>query len=226
MSVSFVRVETTRLTFDLETRALPEEQLFERFNPEFKPRGNLTDPNKIKADLLAKRQDWLDESTLRAERSQILALGFTTDAGETVNCLHGENEVDDILRPFLDGLDKTGWDNDTFLEVSGFNILDFDLPFFRRRCILNRVPFPFYNAANRWHPWTFKTFDAMVDWQCGTKREPFVSLETLGKALGICGDLGDWKEFVPTYAEDKEKALDYVRGHVRATAKVIEAMKI
>lgn len=214
-------VKPTRLTFDLETRALPEGELLLRFNPVFEPKRTLVDPNKIKADVLAKRQDWLDESTKRAERSQILALGFTTDGGETITCLHGENEIDAILRPFISVLETH-----PVLEVSGFNILDFDLPFFRRRCLINRIPFPFYDASNKWHPWTFKTFDAMVDWQSGNRRDPFISLDTLAKALGIEGKSGDWREFVKLYETDREKALDYVRSDVRTTAKVVEAMRV
>lgn len=214
-----IYVERQRITFDLETKAHPEDELFARFSPVFEPKRSLVDPNKIKADVLAKRQDWLDESTLRAERSRILALGYTLDGGETVTCLHGEDEVRDILLPFIQLIDEK-----LIVELCGFNILGFDLPYFRRRCLLNRVPFPFYNSGDKWNPWTFATFDAMVDWQCGNRQDN-ISLDTLARALGIEERKGDWREFAKLYETDPDKALEFVRSEVRLTSKVVEAMR-
>ena len=61
--------------FDIETGALPLAEL-EAIMPEFEPSKVLKDPEKIKADIEAKRAEWIDRAALSPVSGQVLAIGY------------------------------------------------------------------------------------------------------------------------------------------------------
>ena len=208
----------THLFFDIESEALPEAELLARFNPTFEANKTLKDPEKIAADLATKRQSWLDESALRAERGRILCIGAMKPGGNQV--VISEGDEDAILRRFITTVEA--YKGATFC---GFNIMGFDLPFIRRRCIINGIPFPFYNRSDKWKPWMFKTYDPMIDWQCGDYKAPYIGLVTLAKALGIpAEDDGIGAKFGETWRTNKPAALAHCVRDVELCAKVCERM--
>ncbi len=226
-----------RITFDIETRPHPDalaihEPLFTPAEiPDYKPDSRLKDPEKVaanfaevarknlgrvaeqKADVDAQREKWLSDGALRAERGQVLAIGYKLK-GE-VGIFEGNERA--ILIEFLNVLAHAAKLSAT---VSGFNILNFDLPFIRRRCIILGIPFPFYNRTDKWKPWAFPVYDAMVDWQCGNYRDGFVSLDAVARALGVGKKTGSGKDFSALYESDREAALSYLRNDVNLTDEV------
>jgi len=137
-----------------------------------------------------------------------------------VNCYEGCDERV-IIETFLSVLSLAVRNGRT---VCGFNILGFDLPFIRRRCIILGIPFEFYNRENKWQPWAFSTYDAMLDWQCGNYRDANISLDTLSRALGVGKKTGSGADFAKLYAEDRDAALAYLRNDVLLTDAVCERM--
>src|SRR5687768_14126000 len=103
--------------FDVESSAQPDEQLA-KLKPEFKPDGRLKDPEKVKADLLAKEQAWKDGAALDAKYGMVLCIGLLDDDG--VQFLTGPEP--DIIKAFW-ALFEDG------SRMVGFNVKGWDLPF-------------------------------------------------------------------------------------------------
>lgn len=201
------------ITFDIETEPLDSEHLIQTYEPKFEANRTLKDPLKISSDLSAKQDAWIADSALYAERARVLAIGFKTDGKFEI--LEGSEKT--ILTECI----KRMFFRENYI-FAGFNILGFDLPFIRRRCILNCVTFPFYDRSNKWSPWKIRTFDAMVDWS-GTSRDT-ISLDTLARALGVGKKNESGKDFAALYKTDREKALAYLENDLEITAKVCERM--
>ncbi len=199
---------------DVETEANPEAESI--FQPTFKPNGTLKDPEKIKADLAQKRLDWIGDGALYAERGRILAIGYNIDG-----CFYCyDDDEKSLLEGFISTIRHNVFEGYT---ICGFNILDFDLPYIRKRCLILGIPFPFYDRSNRWNPWTFPVFDAMKDWTCGKYNE-YVSLDTVARALGVGQKTGNGKDFAKLFREDKEKAIEYLSNDLELSYKFCERM--
>lgn len=206
-----------KITFDIETGPLPASVLIERFNPTFEAAKNIKDPDKIAADIAAKKAEWLDKSALHAERGEILAIGYKVN-DQPIEIIEGEEPG--LLIAWLSVMN-----NRKSHVFHGFNILDFDLPFIRRRCVINGIRFPFYDSGDKWKPWKVATYDAMKDWCFGNYRE-FVSLNTVARALGVGVKNGSGDMFHELYKTDKEKARDYLRNDVQLTYDVCERLTL
>lgn len=210
------------IVFDIETApAKSDDELLKQFEPKFEPNGTLKDPIKIASDLAQKRIAWLAESALHAELGKILAIGYKKKDTE-IKLIHGEDEGV-LLQEWIRVMGRHAKD-----IFAGFNILDFDLPFIRRRCFINRIVFPFYSRSDKWKPWTFPVYDAMADWASGAyKRDKGaqISLNNLSRGLGIGGkDTGIGARFSEVYRENQEEALAYLEHDVRITWEVCRRM--
>jgi DNA polymerase elongation subunit (family B) len=236
------------IVFDIETSPLPESELFAKFDPKFEvssslkeptPNRSLKDAAKVEAnlaevaekrkawledcatDLHQQKQDWIAQGALRAERGQILAFGYRAfipnETTSVFQAIHGQNEVA-VLSEILNVFHH--YRNYTF---AGFNILDFDLPFIRRRLIANRMPCPFYNRSDKWKPWTVTTYDAMKDWACGVYGDR-IKLDDLARGLGIGCKNGSGADFAELYYRDPSAALEYLENDIDLTCGVVEAM--
>lgn len=233
------------ICFDIETGPLPEDELFQKFDPQFEvsaellkrepmPHKGLKDPDKVAANLIEveekhkawemecemnliqQRQDWINQGALRAERGKLLAFGYSTD-GREVKIIHGHDEkrvLSDVIG--LIRLHK----NDTFC---GFNIINFDLPFIRRRCIVNGIRFPFYSRSDKWKPWIIDLYDAMDDWGCRVYGDR-VKLDDLARGLGAGKKNGDGAGFAELYNTNQAAALDYLGNDILITYRVCERM--
>lgn len=203
--------------FDIETGPLDPEWQLATFEPEFKADGRLKDPEKIAADIDAKASAWIEDSPLRAERGQVLAIGYSFN-GKDVQISSGDDESE-ILRCFTQML-ATHSDKLTF---AGFNILCFDLPFIRRRCVILGIPFPYYNQRDKWNPWKFETYDAMVDWQSGNRQDS-ISLDKLARGLGVGKKNGNGAMFHKLLKTDPGAAMGYLENDVLTTYAVCEKL--
>ncbi len=230
--------------FDIETGPGNESDLVAKFNPVFEPDATikepkldtrLKDPAKVaqaQEDLAIKRMDWqeaiarsvqekrdqwIQASCLRAERGEIVAIGYST--GTEISLSHGKE--DKVLRDFLQALTLAVENGFT---ICGHNIEAFDLPFIRRRCMMRQIPFKFYNKDDKWKPYRFVTFDTMKQWQSGDFKAQCVSLNDLAVAFGVGKKNGDGAMFWKTYRENQEEALLYLRNDVEMTIGVANRM--
>jgi hypothetical protein len=204
---------TNLIALDIETAPLPDSLAL--FDPSFEPDKRLTDPAKIEAALEAKRLDWLADGALKAERGKIIAFGYCVNGGKVFTHLSDDEAtlLPLILRVLQDVGDGT---------LVGHNLTGFDLPFIRRRCWMTGLAFPFAKA-DKWNPWTFRTFDTMKEWQLGNSRD-MVSLDSLARGFGLGGKLGNGKDFAALMRTDKDAARDYLVRDVELSFKVAERM--
>lgn len=199
------------LIIDIETCALPEAQL--RF-PEFEANKTLKDPEKIKADLERKKQEFISEAALYAERATVLVVGMMNSNKETTFIEGSEKDV----------LNKT-WE--LYLECShhiiGHYIKGFDIPFLMRRSWMNGIIPPHSLMDGRYLNRNIK--DTMEAWACGTKDT--ISLHNLCLALGLNGKMGNGKDFAPKYHQggsQRQEALEYLASDLLLTHQAANKM--
>lgn len=153
-----------RMFFDIETQANPENL---GLAPEPKPAVNLKDPEKIAADIAAKKQALIDMAALDPDYGKVLSIGYATDVdgpimtyavGQCVNLEIANVDTDageitylevllteeDLLRHF--------WNifTDCRGHCVGYNILGFDLPYLLRRSMALGVKVPFVPSLARY----------------------------------------------------------------------------
>jgi 3'-5' exonuclease len=204
------------IILDIETSAKPESELK---LPEFEASKVLKDPEKIKADIEKKKQDYLDEGALHAERGYVLAIGLFKKDGNTI-ILEGKPEAQ-----ILEDLWKI-YDSSDGCFIIGHNLKGFDIPFLVRRSWLNDVKVPFGVINGRYLGNRF--IDTMELWACGNYRET-ISLNNLALAFGLPGKTGNGKDFAKQYlkgGEEKKKALDYLKNDLMMTHSVAVGMGI
>ena len=202
------------ISLDIETQGQPDSLAI--FEPKFEQDKRLTDPAKIEASNQAKRDDWQQEGALKAERGRIIGVGYSINGAtpEVATSLTDESSlIHVILNLFTDCPDAL---------FVGHNLLGFDLPFIRRRCWMNGISFPFAKA-DKWNPWTIRTFDTMKEWQLGNSRD-MVSLDSLARGFGYGGKLGSGKDFAKLLQEDEGAAWAYLSRDVELSYKVARRM--
>lgn len=204
------------LVIDIETEPLPPENLKECM-PEFEAPGNLKDPEKIRAAIDQKRQDWIDDSALHAERCRILCAGVWYSGLEEPEIIEGyeRNIIVDLI-----GHVWTNWASKT---IVGHYIYGFDLPLLIRRAWafgVNRkgleIPLRNYYPPE-------EIFDTALAWKLSNRDEK-ISLKTLAWHLGVGKKEGDGAEFSKLYHSDRPKALEYLKQDLLLTKKCYEAM--
>ena len=208
--------------FDIETGPLPEAELIAKLEPKFEADSRLKDPEKIAASIAEKKQIWLDESALHAERGQLLAWGEIESGGDFIPHYQDRDTTEkDLLVEMVELIQRYARNTSAYV-IAGFNILGFDLPFIRRRCLIHGIRVPWYKY-DKWKPWKFDTFDAMQDWQSGNYKDS-ISLDRISRALGIGKKTGNGADFAKLFATDKHDALKYLANDVQLTYQVCERM--
>lgn len=193
---------------DVETKSLPRE-ILTSIIPDFKPAGNLKDPDKIAADLQKKSDDWFESAALDAHRGEIIAIGLKRGQGIMPLMFHGQPEAEMLrdLRSFATA------ESDSI--VVGHYILGFDIPYLCRRMWRHGIQPPRqWLDCTAWKAhWAFDT--AQV-WTCGN-REQKISLDNLAWHLGYGRKTGNGADFAKLYETDREAALDYLRNDLKLT---------
>lgn len=211
-----------KLFFDIETSALPLEQLAP-IMPKFEAGSNLKDPEKIKAAIESKNQDWLDSAALRATTGEIVAISFCIDDKEPVFMSHTGEAVflENLQFHFRNAISGGG-------TVYAWNIFGFDLPFFCQRCAIHGIPaFRQFttNYRGRWS-WHECFVDPMQVW-CGPyQRSDGASLKAVGYALGLGLKTGNGKDFAELLKSDPEAAKAYALLDVKLLRGIVEKMGI
>ncbi len=204
------------ITWDCETGTLPETELAEAM-PEFEPAANLKDPEKIAANIAAKKAKWLADAALSPITGQLLCIGII-DIDGAFHVYSGEEPK--MLKAFWDFVQANMFDDPAATyPLVGWCCHKFDLPFLMKRSMRHGIPIPFCvraSGAGRgsrayWHE---KLVDAMVVWQMGD-RESESSLDTVSRFLGTGRKSGKGSEFEFLWKNDKTAAIAYCENDCR-----------
>lgn len=207
-----------RVYFDIETIPLPREYL-ETVMPEFEPPANYKDPQKIAEKLEEKKEKWIDSASLNPLYSQIATSGYQSP-GEFIDLQTIEDNDKELVKYFLD-LCKQGYEGK--IQIIGWNILDFDVPYIIRRgwkygFDTSRIKL----FRNRYWPEYF--IDLRHIWSLGQYQCPG-NLGEVAQYLGYDGKNGDGAEFHKLFngtEDDRLLALAYAINDVKITHDVGE----
>ncbi len=198
--------------FDIETCPLPSAEL-DAMAPEFLPAKNLRDPEKIAADVAAKRAEWIDKAALSALTGRVLAIGVLRGHSDEPEIVHGDDEAE-LIRWFWDMLPECG-------SMAGFNISSFDLPFLVRRSWKLQIPVPPVRSGRYW-------IGAFVDlrdvWALGEYHAEG-TLDQIAKHIGLQGKTGSGKQFYETYATNPDEAIAYLANDLVQTRGLAARLK-
>jgi hypothetical protein len=200
--------------WDIETAPLPLDILNSRM-PEFKPNGTLKDPVKIAADVIAKKQQWIEDAALSPMTGQILVIGALTSEG--VKVWDGEEKA--ILGQFWAYTVEAIW---AARVLAGFNVHRFDLPFLVKRSWALGVKVPM-EAIRKGRYWSDQLVDLRETWLMGDY-QAHGSLDEISKFFGGTGKCGPSKDFHLLWESDREAALLKLEGDLNCTKQLWERM--
>jgi hypothetical protein len=211
------------ITFDIETRSLPEPHLrqmyceptFEEFSASCDQRWK---PDTVHAKYEeAKAGGWsrfLDKAALSAVTAEVLAIGYFRL--ETMRFVmdwqeDGRKEECQLIAQFWHQWEKA---RDAGERFTGVNIVEFDLPFLRQRSFILGVSIPEDAFSGRY--WHRSFVDLADEWRSGKKfGQESASFETLARAFGTEGKQGEsGKDFAVCWEADRERAIEYLRNDV------------
>lgn len=179
------------IVWDLETRAAPESEL-RSIEPVFEPARNLKDPEKITADIAAKRARWYADAALSPVTGRIFMAGFMRSEGEVA--IHDEESSVDgvsseaaIIRTVFSWI--TGCTMGASYSLVGFCTHTFDGPFLFKRALALKIPIPpqFFRIQGRYVNWPSWNIDLRPYWTFGDQYEPGTAGE-IARFLGVGDD--------------------------------------
>jgi hypothetical protein len=191
--------------FDVETTALPDHEL--EFN-EPKIRSDIKDPAKIEARIQEAKNKQIERAALDPLTGKIVALGILGPTRDDVSLLFGPEP--EMITRFFDYF---------YLDASvpwiGFNIEQFDLPFILRRAWHHGITPPglFYNG--RYMPGNF--VDLFKLWRLYNWKDENISLNRLGKFLGLGGKENSGAAFAQLLYASEAKAREYLQHDLELT---------
>lgn len=208
---------TTRTIFDIETAPLPEPEL-RPFMPEFSAPSNYKDPFKVELYIAESRKEWISKAALSPLTGRVIAIGYWIQKGRDHSVmLRIEPEIPDehlLLTEFWELLRTQGGQ----VQIVGFNIKRFDLPFLVRRSWKLGVPVPSGLIRRRY--WSDEFVDLYEEWQLGDYQAS-ISLDNLSKFLGIGQKNGSGADFAGL---PRDKQEEYLLNDITLTAKAAELM--
>lgn len=191
-----------RKYFDIETGPIKHDLMMPMM-PEFDPPQNIKDPDKIKAALEEKRQKWINNAPLDPMRSYAISIGFKSP-GQQSRLILSEKEQGDpdgdkeSIIEFLD-ICKQGFDGK--IQIVGWNIFEFDLPYLLRRAWRYRLDTSHIQLyRNRYWPEYF--IDLREVWTFAKYQAPG-NLNDVCRFLGVGEKTGDGADFAQLFYSDK-----------------------
>ena len=206
------------IAFDIETAPLPLDQLEV---PQFTARSNTKDPQKIDAQIDAKREKWKENLALSPETGKILAWGYlTSDGGGGCEIESGHDEKK-LLEDFFNDFEQR-------MEYwwVGHNIFGLDIPFIIKRAWRHGIELPpAFMSVGSFGVQRSCFIDTMW-WWAKPEKPTGGGLNRIAKFLGVGEKNGDGKFFSEMYAEDPEKAHAYLANDLRLTMGVARKMQV
>lgn len=205
--------------WDIETEPLPLAEL-EKAMPEFTAAGNLKDPEKIKADIEAKRQAFIDNAALRAYTGKIVAVTAAWDDDEPI--MQTGDEKDLIVATVY--MLKTAISLNA--KAYAWNGAGFDLPFLCQRAAVhsaNAFQSLTVQSGARFN-WNPCLIDPKLIWSNYSPDHTGTSLKTVSAMLGVGVKDGNGKDFAELLKTDKAKAESYAKNDVGLLRAVVKRM--
>ena len=219
---------------DTETLPTTDAETIAEIAANIKPPANYSKPETI--------AKWMDDNKEQAVKEAVHKTGFSGlygsiacicyafDDGPVYSrsaCDIGEAEM--LVSLFAHIEEVTGIEHHTgmahtSLTFIGHNVIGFDLPFIKHRCIINAVkpPLAFRKAFDA-KPWGSEVADTMLMWS--SDKEKRTSMDKLCKAFGIPGK-GDFdgSMVAATWPVDPQKVISYCVDDVERTRKIYKRM--
>ncbi len=198
---------------DIETGPLPDSFL-DMVMPEFEAPGNYKNPEAIAKNIEEQKTKWKDRAALSPLTGKVLCIGVLM-AGE-FQYFDGEGDEAKMLNDWRDFVDFNYQ-----INMVGFNIFNFDLPFLVKRAWCKNVKPCLWTGFQAYRQHRF--VDLMTLWQMGERNE-HTSLNTIAKFLGIGEKSGSGKDFAGLWNTDKAAALAYLKHDLELTRDVGQRM--
>jgi hypothetical protein len=186
--------------FDIETIPQPDADL-ELDDAEIKL-GRLTDPAKIEAKRQEAKAKAVERAALSPLTGKIAAIGVLGPTKQDCIIYFGPEE--DLIHTFFDYFYR-----DTSVPWVGFNITEFDLPFIIRRAWHYGILPPPMFYSGRYLPGQF--IDLAKIWKLYAWERELISLNRLGKFLGVGEKDGSGAAFAQMLYVSEELARDYLK---------------
>lgn len=206
------------IILDIETASQSDEQLA-LVKPEFAPAANLRDPEKIKASVAEKEAAWREKAALSPLTGKILAIGTMErhdDEEQEPGIFH---EAEPAMLAMTWGLWNEGH------RFIGFNV-KFDFRFLAFRSWALGVKVPEDLMEGRYFNRRIVCLQEIVTFY--SKEISGFSLAATCAAFGLPGKLPGMTgaDFARVFAEDRERALAYLRADLAATAALAQRLGI
>lgn len=182
------------VTFDLETIPSLDPAVRQRIEESIQPPGNISKQETIDAWNRDKRPAAVEEAWRKTAfdggLGKIAVISWAIEDQDPVflysndwETAHGERQV---IESFFGDIGR--WltarrGDSTRPLIVGHNCINFDLRFLYRRCVVLRVPVPYWLPVNA-RPWDDHVFDTMVAW---AGHRDYASMDSICEALGIEG---------------------------------------
>lgn len=161
----------------------------------------------------------MDRAALSAETGRVLTIGCFLP-GDDEYLIPADDELT-IIRSFW--LMFASTPNARWV---GFNTDNFDLPFMVRRSWLLGIPVPPEIVMDRgrryWHP---SFVDLLARWRLGVYQDS-ISLNRLGKYLGVGSKNGNGKDFAGLWRDDRTAAITYLKNDLELTYQCARRMSV
>jgi hypothetical protein len=210
--------------FDIETVPLPDEELRAAMPEESEIKlGNLKDPAKIEAKREEHRNRFLEHAALSPLTGRIAAIGVLGPyrSDEETDCRLDFSAEEKLIHAFfnyftLDPNQRSLW--------IGFNITNFDLPFLLRRAWKLGITPPAGLLRGRYLSNWF--IDLAEIWRGSEQRPEPISLDRLGRYLGVGGKEGTGAGFATLLYSDQGAAQRYLSGDLHLTWRIAERLGV
>lgn len=189
-------------TFDIETGSLPADEIKDLLpRPKY---GNTKDPEKRAEIDRGHYEDALKDAALEALTGRVLAVGVKDNDGpaKIIDC----DDEAELLELSWKAICSDRPDRREPL-ITGFGIVDFDLPFLMQRSIINSVAWPMWIRNGRYFSRQF--VDLREVWGCGMWK-PRGSVDTIAKACGLAGKNGHGKDYANLHYTNRAEAHKYL----------------
>lgn len=200
--------------FDIETGPVDASKL-DQFMPEFTAPGNYKDPEKIRANIIEQQNEFREKAALSALTGEVLCIGIWETEFQVLGNEDGEKA---LLEKFWELVSAWIWES---RPLVGHFCKTFDLPFLVRRSLAHGIRVP----RVIWDGRFFNSYivDLAEAWACGC-RDPRdrISLDNLGKFLGIGQKCGDGADFAQLWKNDRAKSLQYLQTDINLTRRAYE----
>lgn len=214
-----INFQMSALAFDIETSALPMEQI-KQFEPDIKAPGNYKDKRKIEEYIAADIKSFYEKAALSPITGRVLCIGIME--GDRFTVIEGDEY--DILSTFWDGWRTCPPIGTEPPLMIGFAITQFDLPFVIKRSWAHNILVP-RDVILYGKKWSDRIVDLMLWFGCGAYKE-YVSLNAVARFFKVGEKVGSGVNFSSVYESDRPKAIAYLKNDLDLTLAIAQRMGV